>query len=59
MQKSVPEIPDFPDNLRRYDEEKEVVWIEGLFELMDKCYEEGILLSETDTEWAVKFNKQR
>lgn len=54
MQNAVPEIPDFPDNLRRYDEEKEVVWIEGLFELMSNCYEEGILPSDTDTEWASK-----
>jgi predicted dehydrogenase len=54
MHKSVPVIPDFPANVRRYDEEKEVLWIDGLFELMNSSYEQGILLSEAGADWAVK-----
>lgn len=54
MHKSVPEIPDFPDYVRRYDDEKEVVWIDGLFELMNSSYEQGILPSEIDVKWAIK-----
>ena len=54
IQRSVPEIPDFPDALRRYDEQKEVVWIDGLFELMNDCYRQGILPSEAGAGWAVK-----
>jgi hypothetical protein len=57
MQNAVPEIPDFPHAIRRYDEEKEIVWVDGLFELMSKCYEEGILPSDTETEWASKGEK--
>jgi predicted dehydrogenase len=57
MHKSVPNIPDFPDIVRRYDDEKEVVWIDGLFELVNRSYEQGILLSEAGAEWGSKGEK--
>ena len=52
MQKSVPVIPDFPASLRNYDEDREVVWIDGLFDIMDKCYRNRTLPSESGVKWA-------
>lgn len=54
MHKSVPEIPDFPESVRRYDEEMEVVWIDGLFEILNYCYKNGTLPSKNGVEWASK-----
>ena len=54
MQRSVPNIPDFPDAVRRYDKEKKIVWIDGLYERMKDCCAKGILPSEAGAEWAVR-----
>jgi predicted dehydrogenase len=57
MHQSVPIIPDFPESVRRYNGEKEIVWVDGLFELMNSSYEQGILLSEAGAGWGHKGKK--
>jgi predicted dehydrogenase len=54
MQDSAAGIADFPSGLLRYEAEPngKRVWVEGLDEIMERCYAESVLPSETDAEWA-------
>ena len=49
---SMPHISDFPQALRRYDDESEVTWVDGLFEALSNCFDKAALPSESGYEWA-------
>lgn len=51
-QESMPEIKKFPQDLIRIDPQREVTWVEGLFEILDSCYEKATLPSEEGVSWA-------
>jgi predicted dehydrogenase len=57
MQDSMPEIRDFPDGLRRREEAAEGaarIWVEGLDEALESCYEANALPSELGIAWSAK-----
>ncbi len=49
---SMEEISEFPQNIVRYDEIKEMTWVQGLAEGLKKCYKDWKLPSELDIPWA-------
>ncbi|MGI6189974.1 MAG: Gfo/Idh/MocA family oxidoreductase [Clostridiales bacterium] len=52
MQEAVPQIPYFPENLVRYDEDTGIAWVEGLNDILKMCYREWKLPHETGVSWA-------
>lgn len=54
MHDSVPEIPDFPEELVRREEETKITWVEGLGDTLKRCYDDWRLPSENDIPWARK-----
>jgi predicted dehydrogenase len=55
MQDSMPEIKDFPEALRRIAGEGQGsrVWVDGLGEALEECYEKNALPSELGFAWSV------
>lgn len=51
MQESVPEIVNFPASLIRREEEPELIWVEGLKEVLLDCYEDWTLPSDKEIPW--------
>lgn len=51
-QESMSEIKKFPDDLIRIDPEKEITWVEGLFEVLSNCYKNATLPSDESISWA-------
>lgn len=53
-QESMPRITDFPQDLIRHREQDEdvLVWVEGLQETLETCYDEGVMPSESGVGWA-------
>jgi len=45
-------IQNLPESLVRWDEESQVVWVEGLKESLKQCYEQWSLPSENGISWA-------
>ena len=52
VQESVLEIESFSDNLIKNDTEKDITWVEGLADVLSKCYENATLPSNEHVEWA-------
>lgn len=52
VQESVPDALEFPKELRRFDDAEKVVYVEGLSDILIKCYDEWKLPSELETPWA-------
>jgi predicted dehydrogenase len=52
MQESVPEIVDFPRSLVKFDEEHQLVWVEGLNDVFKSCFSSGKLPGEIGAPWA-------
>jgi predicted dehydrogenase len=52
MQKSVPEIVNFPASLIKTEGDPELVWVEGLKELLLDCYDNWTLPSDKEIPWA-------
>ncbi|NSW90006.1 MAG: Gfo/Idh/MocA family oxidoreductase [Firmicutes bacterium] len=52
MQESVPEIINFPKSLIKVEGEPELVWVDGLKEILLECYEDWALPSEKEIWWA-------
>jgi len=52
MQESMPDIINFPASLIRSEGEPELVWVEGLKQLLLDCYEDWTLPSAKETLWA-------
>lgn len=52
MHQSVSQIPHFPENLIRYDENSEITWVEGLSDVIKTCYREWKLPHEIGVSWA-------
>lgn len=56
-QESAEEIKNFPDTLIQHtsSDDDDLIWVNGLQEIMETCYEKGTLPSENDnTAWAHK-----
>jgi len=49
---SVPEPAEFPESVRRYDRDRRLVWVEGLSDVLNRCYEEWALPGELGVFWA-------
>jgi len=49
---SMPEIKKFPEDLIKIDPENEITWVEGLYEVLNNCYEKAILPSQENISWA-------
>lgn len=54
---SMPNIKDFPEELKRVEGTPPLVWVEGLSEIMKKAYETEKLFSEMGVEWAEAGNR--
>lgn len=52
MQDSMPDIQDFPQEYIRYDDVRQITWVEGLAEVMKECFKEWKLPSELNVPWA-------
>lgn len=52
MHDSMPDICNFPENFIKKEGEIKTTWVEGLDDVMQKCFESCKLPSETDTSWA-------
>ena len=59
MQDSMPEITGFPRELLSIEEEpgSRRIWVEGLNEVLEQCYGEGLLPSELGVLWSKKGTK--
>jgi predicted dehydrogenase len=59
MQDSMPEITEFPRELLRTEGEPGSlrIWVEGLDEVLEQCYREGLLPSELSVPWSKKGAK--
>lgn len=59
MQDSMPEIAEFPRELLRIEGQPESprIWVEGLNEVLEQCYGEGLLPSELSIPWSKKGTK--
>lgn len=51
-QESMPQIENFPTDIVKIDTDNEVTWVEGLFEILNRCYDNGTLPSDENIEWA-------
>ncbi len=53
-QESMPQIVDFPEDVIRHREHGEdvLVWVEGLQETLEACYDQGVMPSELGASWA-------
>ncbi|TDQ38317.1 Gfo/Idh/MocA family protein [Aureibacillus halotolerans] len=52
MHESVPVIPNFPEDVTAFDEEKKLNWVPGLEETLKECYTKGVLPHELGVSWA-------
>lgn len=50
-------MTDFPKEMKRYDEENEVVWVDHLAETFKQCYRSNFLPFDTGVQWARKGSK--
>ncbi len=48
----MPQIENFPTDIVKIDTDNEVTWVEGLFEILNRCYDNGTLPSDENIEWA-------
>ena len=53
MHRSVPDIHNFSDAFKCYDEQREIVWVDGLGDVLKTCYSLGVLPSEIGASWAI------
>ncbi|TBL80327.1 Gfo/Idh/MocA family protein [Paenibacillus thalictri] len=56
MLESAGEASTFPEELMRKDQERRLLWVDGLDKTLLACYENGVLPSEAGALWAVKGN---
>lgn len=56
-QKSMEDIIDFPSNIIKIDDEKNLVWVEGLEQVLKDSYIQGRLPSDMGVPWARKGKK--
>jgi predicted dehydrogenase len=52
IQESMPDIVTFPRSVIQRDEELQRWWVKGLDEVLVKCYQKGVLPSESGVPWA-------
>lgn len=52
IQESVKEIKTFPEEIIKFNQEKQQVWVEGLVDVLKDCYEKALLPTENNVLWA-------
>ncbi|CAM4139577.1 Gfo/Idh/MocA family protein [Lederbergia lenta] len=57
IHESVPDIPDFPDNLMMFDQHHKLHWIDDLDKILLNGYEEWKLPSDMNIEWSKRGKK--
>lgn len=57
MHESVPLVKEFPQTIVRYDDFEKQFWIQDLSKILNYCYTNCFLPSETDTNWALRGKK--
>ncbi len=53
VHESMPQVCEFPESMVKLNGEKDIVWVEGLAETLEKCYDEWSTPAASGADWAV------